>query len=43
MSGYSPKAKPLGVNAKIKLNLSNYATKAYLKNVAVINTSDFAK
>ena len=38
MSEYFPKTKYLGANAKIKLDLPNYATKTHLKNI-----SDFAK
>ena len=32
MSEYFPKAKSLGANVKVELDLFNYATKAYLKN-----------
>ena len=32
MSHYFPKPKSLGTNAKVELDLSNYATKAELKN-----------
>ena len=32
MSEYLPKLRSLGANVKVKLDLSNYATKAYLKN-----------
>ena len=31
MSAYFPKLKPLEVNGKVELDLSNYATKADLK------------
>ena len=37
MSEFFPKSKPLGANVKVKLDLSNYATKAG------VDTSDFAK
>ena len=42
MSEYFPKPKSLGENVKIELDLSNYATKADLKNVTGVDTSDFA-
>ena len=35
--------KPLGRNVKAELDLSNYATKANLKNATVVDTSKFAK
>ena len=38
-----PKPKSLGVNVKVELDLSNYATKADLKNAAGVDTSFFAK
>ena len=38
-----PKLKALGKNVKVKLNLSNYATKADLKKAAGVDTMDFAK
>ena len=37
------KTELLGANIKVELDLSNYATKANLKNVAAVDTSDFAK
>ena len=37
------KSKYLGANLKVKLDLSNYATKAVLKNEADVNISKFAK
>ena len=37
------KSKYLGANLKVKLDLSNYATKAVLKNGAGVNISKFAK
>ena len=43
MSEYFPKPKSLGTNGKVELDLSNYATKADLKNATDIDTSDFAK
>ena len=42
MSEYCPKRKSLGAKLKIELNLSNYATKADLKNETGVDTSDFA-
>ena len=35
--------KSLGANVKVELDLSNYATKADLKNAAGVDRSDFAK
>ena len=43
MSEYFPKPKSLGVNVKVELDLSNYATNADLKNATGVDTSDFAK
>ena len=43
MSEYFPKPKSLFANVKVELDLSNYATKADLKNATVVDTSDFAK
>ena len=43
MSEFFPKPKSLGTNVKVELDLSNYATKADLKNATDIDTSDFAK
>ena len=43
MSEYFRKPKYLGANVKVKLNLSNYATKADLKNAIGVDTSDCAK
>ena len=37
------KTELLGENIKVELDLSNYATKANLKNVAAVDTSDFVK
>ena len=33
MSQYFPKPKSLKTNVKVELDLSNYATKAYFKNL----------
>ena len=41
MSAYFPKPDSLGANAKVELNLSNYATKTDLKNETGIGTSYF--
>ena len=43
MSEYFPKVKSLGANVKVELHLSNYATKADLKNATCVDSSDFAK
>ena len=43
MSKYFPKPKLLGVNVKVKLDFSNYSTKADLKNATDVDTSDFTK
>ena len=43
MSEYFPKPKSLGVNVKVELDLSNYATNADLKNATGVDTSNFAK
>ena len=43
MSEYLPKPKSLGANMKAELDLSNYATKADLKNATGVNTSTFVK
>ena len=39
MSEYFPKTKLLGANAKVKWDLSNYATKVDLKNATGTGTS----
>ena len=39
---YFPKPKPLGKNVKVDLDLSSYATKAYLKKGTSLDTSEFA-
>ena len=43
MGEYFPKPKSLGANVKIKLDLSNYATKPNLKNATGIDTLSFTK
>ena len=43
MSEYFLKLKSLGVNVKVELDLSNYATKADLKYATGVDSSDFAK
>ena len=43
MSEYFPKPKSLEANVKVELDLSNYATKADLKNAIVLAILDFAK
>ena len=43
MSGYYPEPKSSGGRVKVELNLSNYATKADLKNAAGVDTSKCAK
>ena len=43
MSQYFPKPyQPFGENINIKVDLSNYATKAGLKNISHVDTSSFA-
>ena len=42
MSEYFPEPKSLRGRVKIELGLSNYATKADLKNAAGVDTSKFA-
>ena len=41
MSEYFPEPKPLGERRKVELDLSNYVTKADLKNVTGAGTSQF--
>ena len=42
--GYNcPKPKSLGANVKVELDLSNYATKANVKNAAGVDTLNFPK
>ena len=43
MSEYFLKPKSLRVNVKVELYLSNYTTKADLKNVTDVDTSKLAK
>ena len=43
MSEYFPELKSSGWRVKVGLDLSNYATKADLRNVTVVDTSKFAK
>ena len=43
MSEYFPEPKSLGGKVKVELDLSNYTTKADLKNATGIDTSSFAK
>ena len=43
MSEYLPKPKSLGRRVKVDLDLSNYATKADLKNTPGVDTSKLAK
>ena len=43
MSEYFPKPKSLGENVKGELDLSDYATKADLKNATGVDASNFAK
>ena len=42
MSEYFPKPNSLGANIKVELDLSNYATKADVKNATGVDTSQFA-
>ena len=43
MSDYFAKPKSLGANVKVELDLSNYTTKADLKNATGVDRSKFAK
>ena len=43
MNEYFSKLKSLGENLKVQLDLSNYATKADLKNATGVDTLNFAK
>ena len=43
MSEFFPKPKSLAANVKVECGLSNYGTKADLKNATGVDTSDFAK
>ena len=43
MSQYFPKLyRSFGGNINVKVDLSNYATKAYIKNILHVDTSSFA-
>ena len=43
MSQYFPKSyEPFGVDINVKVDLSNYATKADIKNISHVDTSSFA-
>ena len=43
MSQYFPKLyEPFGGDINVKLDLSNYATKADIKNISHVDTSSFA-
>ena len=43
MSECFPQPKSFGRRVKVELDLSNYATKADLKNATGVDRSDFAK
>ena len=43
MSEYFPKPKSVVKNVKVELDLSNYTTKADLKNATAVDTSKFTK
>ena len=43
MIEYFPKPKSLGANVKVELDLSNYATKADLRNARGVDMSNFTK
>ena len=42
MSQYFPPYRSFGSNIKVELDLSSYATKTDLKNVALVDVSSFA-
>ena len=43
MSQYFPKPyEPFGRDINVKINLSNYATKAHIKNISHADTPSFA-
>ena len=42
MSKYFPSLKSFGRNISVKVDLSNYAKKADIKNITHIDTSNFA-
>ena len=43
MSKFFPETKYFGERVKVELDLSNYGTRADLKNVIGVDTSKFAK
>ena len=43
MSEYFPKPRPFGRGVKVELDMSNYGTKADLKNATGVDTSKFVK
>ena len=43
MNEYFQNQKSLGANVKVELDLTNYATKADLRNATGADTSSFAK
>ena len=43
MGEYFPEPNYLGVNVKVELDLSNYATKKESKNTTSVDKSSFAK
>ena len=43
MNVYFPESKSLGGRVKVKLDLSNFATKSDLKNAKGVDTSKFSK
>ena len=43
MNEYFPKPNSLEANVKVELDLTNYPTKADLKNATGVDTSDFPK
>ena len=43
MSEFFAEPKSSGRRVKVELDLSNYATKAYLKNATSVDTSKFSK
>ena len=44
MTQYFPKPfnSHFGASIKVKIDLSNYATKTYIKNISLVDTSSFA-
>ena len=43
MIEYLPRPKRLGVNMKVESDLSNYATRADLRNATIVDISEFSK